>query len=250
MIKIQTIRIKGNPSDFAHASFSTLPTTQRVIGIFCTNENTQDNGNTKIGMDIGGKEIFSDDFPLRLLNADSRKMVSFRQIDVRLQRYFDLTPFAIRAGGEMVDIWLSDNGNFAATIVLILDDTLVTKEQSRKYQIVRLPFAQSKISKKIFETAPDYSKVTGITLISDQIRNGFCYNCFSRFGLKIGGQEIFPIQYPATNLLVNPQCVQMDKNFYDLKPFDVQASGTTAEITYQHNAQDRNDLICVFELEK
>jgi hypothetical protein len=135
-------------------------------------------------------------------------------------------------------------------VILILDDVPVMQEQSRKYQIVRLPFAQSKTQRKIFTTAPDYSKVTGITLISDQIRSGFAYSSYSRFGLKIGGQEIFPIEYPANNLLVNPQCVQMDRNFYDLSPFDIQANGTTAEITYEHNAQDRNDLICVLELTK
>ena len=250
MMKFQTIRITGNPNDFAEASFPTLPTMERVIGIFCRNQNLQDSGEAKIGMDIGGIEVFADDFPLRLVTAESKKTPNVRHIEKRLERYFDLTPFAVRAGGEVVDIWLSDNGNHAVDAVLILDDTPVTDQQSRKYQIVRVPQKPNQTTKKSFTTFPDYSKVTGITLISDQLTNGFCYNTHSRFGLNIGGQDIFPNEYPANNLLVNPQCVQMDRNFYDLKNFDIWAGGTTAEITYYHNAQPTNDLICVLELTK
>jgi len=250
MIKVQTIRITGNPTDFAHASFPTLPTTERVIGIYCRNENKKDLGYVNFGMDVGGLEIFPDEFPLRLLTCEGLNSAPLRQIDVRLERYFDLTPFAIKAGGEMVDIWLSNNGDFAVDVVLVLDDTPVTTEQSRKYQIVWLPQRPNETVKKSFTTFSDYSKVTGIAVIADQLTNGFCYNTFSRFGLKIGGQEIFPNEYPANNLFVNSQCVQMDKNFYDLKPFDVQAGGTTGEITFENNKGFGNDMICVFELSK
>jgi hypothetical protein len=250
MIKYQTKRIIGNPTETVMASFPTLPTMERVIGIFCRNENTQDFGEAQIGLDVGGIEIFSDDFPLRLITSNSKKTPNFRHVETRLKRYFDLTPFAACAGGETVDIWLTGNKNFAVNVVLVLDDVPVSGVQSRKYQIVRLPKQPNQTTKKIFTTASDYSKVTGISLISDQLTGGFCYTTYSRFGLKIGGSEIFPTDYPANNLLVNPQCVQFDGNFYDLKSFDVQANGTTAEMTYLHNAPNSTDLICVFELEK
>ena len=253
MIKYQAKRIIGNATNTVTADFPTLSTMQRVVGIFCSNENTQDCGEVQLGLDIGGVEIFPEDFPLRLLTDKGKRTPSYRHVEKRLKRFFDLTPFAIRAGGETVEIALTGNRNHAVDVVLVLDQTPVTHEQIRKYQIVRVEHQANGTAKKSFATFSDYSKVTGISLISDQLVNGFCYNSFSRFGLKIGGAEIFPIDYPANHLLVNPQCVQMDENFYDLKPFDVQAGGTTAEVTYLHDVSgvcQTPELICVFELTK
>ena len=251
MIKYQTKRIIGNAFEKVTASFSTLSTTKRVVGIVCSNENTRDYGRVQLGLNVGGAEILPDDFPMILLTSESNKYN--RRAKAGLKRYFDLTPFAIKAGGQTVNISLKGNKEYAVDVILILDDIEVTDQQSRKYQIIRVIHSFNSTVKKSFTTPTDYKKVTGISLIYYQPLGEFFYKGFSRLGLKVSGSDVLPIEYPASNLLVNSRCVQMDENFYDLKPFDVSAGGTTAEITYTHNVPSNcidPDLICVFEFSK
>ena len=264
MIKYQTKRIVGKSTERVTVNFPTLSTSQRVVGVFWVNENTQDYGQVYFGLNIGGTEIFPENFPLKFLTSHPNKTFH-RNNKAGYKRYFDLVPFAVKAGGQTVNISLRGNQNYAVDVVLVLDDTAIPNSQSqtRKYQIVRVAQRLSSTLlgnllrkgsiKATFTTLPDYSKVTGVCLIYHQLTNEFCYRDFSRFGLKIGGAEIFPLTYPANNLLLNTQCVQFDENFYDLKPFNIQARGTTAEIVYEHSAPSFSfdpDLICVFELSK
>ncbi len=253
MITCQTKRITGNDTEKVTLAFPSLSSMERVVGVFCVNENTQDYGLVQMGLNIGGTEVFPEDFPMKLITFAGNKTFH-RHVETRLKRFFDLTPFALKAGGSSVNISLKGNHNYAVDVVLILDNKpSVEQIPSRKYQIIRIAHDLDNTVKKSFQTFSDCRKVTGISLISDQLINEFCYGNFSRFGLKIGGREIFPVEYPANHLLVNSQCVQMDENFYNLRPFDIQASGATAEIIYKHNAPGfclDPDLICVLELEK
>ncbi|MCL2682240.1 MAG: hypothetical protein FWE63_01985 [Bacteroidales bacterium] len=267
MIKYQTKRIIGKSTERVTVNFPTLSTSQRVVGIFCINENTADYGHVHFGLNIGGTEIFPENFPLKILTSHSNKTLH-RNNKAGYKRYFDLVPFAIKAGGQSVTMSLRGNQNNYVDVILVLDDVPVayTQSQTKKYQIVRIAqrlnsillgnLLKRGIVKTLFTTLPDYSNVTGVCLIYHQLVNEFCYRDFSRLGLKIGGSEIFPLTYPANNLLLNAQCVQFDENFYDLKPFDIRAKGTTAEIVYEHSAPTSvssfldPDLVCVFELTK